>query len=471
MFTITPNLVYNVIRNMKNSYSNGSNDLPVFLLKKSNHIISLPLSIILQSLFSSSSFPEIWKTSNIVPIPKCKNPSISDLRPISILPGLSKIYEKCILFYMARSLYTMYDKNQYGFLPNSSTACSTISLLHYVQSTINAHQKREIYILNLDISKAFDNVNHDLLLQILSTKNLNPNFICLFKNYLCNRYQTVKLGSVISPRIPVSSGVPQGSILGPILFNIYVSSLGPSKENIKCLKYADDTSFVFSVGPSESYHDIICAEIDHVKSWCIKFNMLLNETKTKILPISSTIPKNLIKSLDNNLQCYFVDNISFLGYTINRNLKWSDHINKMVKTISSRLHILRMVKNMLSKKHLIIIYIGLIQSIFDYSFPIHSYFTTKDIKRLNSLRRRAHNIICDQHCHLDCLPILSDKWNKLSQNLFIKINSNTSHVLHDCLLPKSYLSGRFLLPVINSNGLLNSFIIKNSILFNQGRVA
>src|SRR5271156_333973 len=94
-------------------------------------------------------------------------------------PGHSKIYEKCILYHMAIDLYKIYDKDQFGFLPNSSTSCSIVSLLHYIQCTIDSCGKKRNYILSLDLTKAFDNVNHDKLLSILSAYKLNPNFICL----------------------------------------------------------------------------------------------------------------------------------------------------------------------------------------------------------------------------------------------------------------------------------------------------
>ena len=370
---------------------------------------------------------------------------------------------------MAKPLYEMYDGNQFGFLPKSSTACSIISLLHHIYSNIDLHPEKKNYILSLDIAKAFDNVNHDKLISILSNSNLNTNFVCLVSNYLSNRFQAVKLGSTISPVLPVSSGVPQGSILGPILFNIYVNGLGPSNNSIKCFKYADDTCFLISIDPKENLEDCINAEIKHVKAWCNNQNMFLNENKTKILPICK-FSKNCNMELTNsNLSCYFDKSLTYLGFNISCDLKWSNHIDKIIKTISSRLHILRTVKSILNKKQLIIIYIGLIQSILNYSFPIHTYFTSKDIKRLTSLRRRAHNIICNVNCHEDCLPCFSTKWNDLSKKLFSNIVSNENHILHKILLSKSIRSGRFLLNTMISNGLLNSFIVQNSLLFNEGR--
>ena len=135
--------------------------------------------------------------------------------------------------------------------------------------------------------------------------------------------------------------------------------------------------------------------------------------------------------------------------------------------MSSRLHILRVVKPMLPKKQLIIIYHGLIQSIYDYCYPIYKNFTQKDVNRLMSMKRRAHNIICNSECHEDCLPCFKDRWKMLSQKLFNNIAANSTHILSNFLLARSVRSGRFLLPNISSNNLLNSFIIHNSILFNE----
>ena len=304
----------------------------------------------------------------------------------------------------------MYDKNQYGFLPNSSTQCAIISLLHHLQHANNIHRCYERYIISLDISKAFDSVNHDKLLSILNANIAQSCFINLIKSYLCNRTQSTKIGSLIGSRLTVSSGVPQGSVLGPILFNIYINSLGPSNPSVKYIKYADDLNLILTAKPDDNIDELIGDELQYIKNWCADNFMVLNNSKTKIIRIDTNRSRLTTSIVAGMYSTYYADSFCFLGYNIRNDLKWSDHIDLAIKKMSSRLHILRIAKPIMSKKHLIVIYNGFIQSIYDYCFPIYFNFTENEIKRLSSIRKRAHNIICGSTCSENCLPNTEERW-------------------------------------------------------------
>ena len=147
-------------------------------------------------------------------------------------------------------------------------------------------------------------------------------------------------------------------------------------------------------------------------------------------------------------------------------MKWTTHINYLVKTASSRIHILRLLRNCLPKQHLLQIYMGLIQSIFDYSFPLYSNLTCKDTSKLNSVATRAHKIICGAQCKEKCLPDYTTRSEILSQTLFAAAIKN-EHILHALLLKTSIRSRRFILPHITSDKYLNSFFIKQAIAYNK----
>ncbi len=157
------------------------------------------------------------------------------------------------------------------------------------------------------------------------------------------------------------------------------------------------------------------------------------------------------------------NNIRFLGFQLQSNLKWNLHIGLITKQISSRLHIIRSLKNSLTNNQLIFIYNGLIQPIIDYCLPIQFNLTKKDVNRLLTLQNRAHRIICN----LSCLANFYDRRDRLSSNLLAKISLNSDHIIYNILPHKSERSSRFILPNIQSNNFLNSFIIQSCINHNN----
>ena len=321
-----------------------------------------------------------------------------------------------------------------------------------------------IALIKHSIQKAFDTVNHAKLIENLIKLNFPVSLTVLIQSYLINRNQCVYFNNEISSTLPVLSGIPQGSVLGPVLFSIYVTSLLPSLNTIPCIKFADDTTFIVSVPTESNALDLLNNEIAHIDSWCKSFNMKLN--KNKIICFNKESAKQ--DQLDNtNLSNYLTKHHTILFYPIAHNLKWSSLIDKTIAKLSSRLHILRLLKNTLTKKELIQVYNALIQSVIDLQFPIHMSFTSKDLARIGNLTKRAHQIICNYTCEEKCLPDMKVRWENLSSKLFTNINKDSRHILHPLLPNKSIRSHRFILPHLTSNRTINSFIIKRAIKFNN----
>jgi hypothetical protein len=243
-----------------------------------------PITHVINYCLQHSIFPSQWKRALVIPLPKTNNPtSMNNLRPISILPTFSKILEKVI-----NNQLQIYLKNnniipitQSGFKAEHS--CTT-ALLHITDDIFRALDQGKLTILTLlDYSKAFDTLNHELLNAILNYIGISKNALSLFGSYLNNRSQAVTLNGNTSTYIQINKGIPQGSILGPIFFNIY--SL--QNLNLSCLQhyYADDAQIYLSFPPDESKQAVAALNFDlnQIFTLLVKHCLQINASKSALI--------------------------------------------------------------------------------------------------------------------------------------------------------------------------------------------
>ena len=210
---------------------------------KVKNLISLPLSIIINQTLNTGIFPDTLKVAKVRPLyKKGDDRSFSNYRPISLLPSFSKIFEKVIY----QQTYSYFQTNnllyssQYGLRSGHSTELAGLDI---VDRIIQGLDKNEIPInIYLDLSKAFDTLDHSILLQKLKFYGITGISLDVFKNYLSGRNQYVEFESVNSDIMHIKTGVPQGSVLGPLLFIVYINDIANASNICKCISYADDTT-------------------------------------------------------------------------------------------------------------------------------------------------------------------------------------------------------------------------------------
>ena len=244
-FEIGHEIILNLIKGLKANKAHGADKISVQMIQLCGKSLALPLEIIFDNILSTGIFPDLWKSANVTPIHKKDNKqSIKNYRPISLLPIFAKIFEKIVFHHMYNHFISnnLITENQSGFRPNDSVTNQLISLVNSIHSSFD--DKLEVRSVYLDMSKAFDKVWHEGLLFKLKQNGIEGNLLGLLRNYLRNRKQRVVINGSESEWGEIESGVPQGSVLGPLLFLIYINDLEDGiKSQIKF--FADDTSIFY----------------------------------------------------------------------------------------------------------------------------------------------------------------------------------------------------------------------------------
>ena len=359
--------------------------------------LALPLKIIFTNIIQTGIYPEQWKKANVTPVHKKNDKQIiNNYRPISLLPVLGKIFEKIIFKNIYNHLVTnnLISNNQSGFRPGDSCTNQLLSLIHEIHKAFDDKNCLEVRSVYLDMSKAFDKVWHDGLLFKLKQNGINGKLLSLMENYLSQRKQRVVLNGQNSSWAPIESGVPQGSVLGPLLFLIFINDLEADLTN-QVKFFADDTSILSVVNDpvTSAYH--LNKDLDSITKWAHQWKMSFNPDPLQ--PAEEIIFSCKNKSTHHpplyfgNTQVKKVNSHKHLGFILDSKLSFVQHINEKVRTARKWIGILRQLRSYLPLKSLDQIYKMNIRSHFDYCDIIyHSPAITGEYKSSFSLNYKMN---------------------------------------------------------------------------------
>lgn len=398
--------VIKVIDNLKNKSSCGTDGLSNKLLKLIKNEISNPLTLIINQSFSSGIFPDTLKNAKVIPLFKQNDSTLmQNYRPISLLPSISKVIERIIHNQLTTYFndLSLFYKSQYGFRTGHSTELAALELINRnLEQMDNNNIPLNIYI---DLSKAFDTLDHEILLYKLNYYGLRDNELNLFKSYLTNRKQLVDFDGCKSEYLAISTGVPQGSILGPLLFIIYMNDFNTASSLFHPIIYADDSTLCTSLDTFNSRAEEINTELVKVSNWLCLNKLSLNVTKTKAMTFCSK-QKHVVnpKIYIDNTEIDFVEHFNFLGILMDRNLSWNKHIDKISKKISKTIGIMSKMKNFLPSEVLLTIYNTLIIPHLTYGLLCWK----SKIHNIYKLQKKAIRIIVKEKYNAHTTPIFKN---------------------------------------------------------------
>ena len=389
--------VKDILCNIDSNKAQGPDNIHGLVLKKCANALAKPLSLIFKLIYNTGVIPVEWKLANVVPVfKKGEKDNVENYRPISLTCICGKIMERIMYDELYSRTINLLDNRQHGFLRNKSCVTNMTTLVESISSTLTENLPTDI--IYFDFAKAFDTVNHDLILSKLKFQyHIDGRMLKFFKNYLSNRSQRVVLDNCNSDIVSVLSGVPQGSIIGPLLFVLFINDIYQNVDEKSYINlYADDTKLWRKIASSADC-DVLQKDIESLNQWCMINKMTFNESKCKVLTVTNSEPL-FMNVLPFTKYPYTLGNVILdytncerdLGVFVNERFNWQDHHNYILKKAFQMMGLTKRTCHFIfdkGKKRSL--YLALVRSNFEHCSNVWRPVNAVDTCKFESLQKQA----------------------------------------------------------------------------------
>ena len=392
----TDNEIKNIIQSLSAKKASGPCSIPVIVLKSIIDIISKPLSNLINMSFTTGMFPDILKSSEIIPIhKKGDTTTCNNYRPISLLSNLSKIFEKLMhtrIYNFLNKFNCIYEL-QFGFRNKHSTNHALIQITEKIRKAVDDNNFAcGVFV---DLQKAFDTVNHQILLDKLKYYGIRGTPLSWFATFLQNRIQSVNINGHLSNKTLVTHGVPQGSVLGPLLFLLYINDLNTAIKHSTVHHFADDTNMLLINKSLKTINKNINHDMTLLCTWLKANKISLNTSKTEIL-IFRTKNKIITKKLNFRISGQKIipsKSVKYLGLIIDEHLSWDSHIHILKAKLNRAVGMLAKIRHYVPHTTIKSIYFSIFSSHLTYGSQIWCQTTNNKTNNLSLLQNKAIRII------------------------------------------------------------------------------
>jgi len=428
---VSANGICNLLSQINPSKSAGPDGIPGRVLKSLAPDLAPYLEILFNQIIATGLVPEEWKTAFVVPIPKGGDKHNSqNYRPISLTCIVSRIFEHVLHSSITSHLRanSVILPNQHGFSKGLSCETQLISIFHDLCMTMD--KRIETDMIFLDFKKAFDRVPHCHLLSKLRALRIDLNVLAVIESFLSGRSQRVIVEGALSESVPVVSGVPQGSVLGPLLFIIYINDLSNGMSSHVRL-FADDCVLYREIN-SENDHATLQNDLSIVEDWCHTWGMELNLSKCVSMTISRLHNRGSRLYKLGSLDLEQVTSYKYLGVTLSSNLSWDDHVSSSVNKANRALGFVRRNLKNCTQPTKSKCVTTLVRPHLEYASSACDPFLAAHIHKLEMVQRRAVRFITNKYGRTESvtkmlketgLPLLQTRRKIARQKLFFKIDS------------------------------------------------
>jgi hypothetical protein len=371
---------------LKPSSASGDDALPGFILKDCAQILVTPLHFLYNLILTTSVYPCLWKVGKICPIFKSgKKNIISNYRPVTILPHISKVFESIIYSYIYTNVQNVISEHQHGFFRGRSTSTNLSCISHFISAALD--KNTQVDVIYTDFSKAFDRIDHNILLNKLRHFGFSDSLLNLFESYLSDRFCYVNVLGFYSARLVVNSGVPQGSNLGPLLFLLFINDI-VEIFSLNVLLFADDVK-LYSTIRDISDCMRLQSNVDVLYGWCRSNGLPLNRDKCYILSFSRKTKPLMFDYRIGNASLTRCFTFKDLGVTFDAQFTFNEHVDIIVASSVKTLgFIFRSCKRFRSESCLRALYFTLVRSKLEYCSIVWSPIYRRGVDALESVQRK-----------------------------------------------------------------------------------